>query len=195
MAILRVPGRRGKLHPCGRRGPRLARSGAALYVRGMRYLLLIPALAASLLGQPAAAQAPEDDVIEVVTRLFDGMRAADTTAMRATFHPDIRLVTTGTREGRPVATVVPVEQWLAGVAGTEAVLDERIHDPVVQVADGLATVWTFYTLHVGDRFSHCGVDAFQLVRTEDGWKIIEVADTRRREGCDVPDEARPEEGS
>lgn len=146
----------------------------------------MPALAAALLVQPAAAQAPEDDVLEVVTRLFDGMRAADTTAMRSTFHPDVRLVSTGTREGQPVAMVVPVEQWLEGVAGAGEVLDERLYDPQVRIDGNLATVWTFYTLHVGDRFSHCGVDAFHLVRTADGWKIIEVADTRRRNGCDTP---------
>ncbi len=152
----------------------------------MRRLLLIPALIAAALASPAAAQSPEDDVLAVVQRLFDGMRAADTTMMRATFHPEIRLVTTGERDGQPVAAAVPVEQWLEGVAGAEAVLDEQIHDPEVRVSGGLATVWTYYTLHVGDRFSHCGYDAFQLVRTADGWKITQVADTRQREGCRVP---------
>lgn len=152
----------------------------------MRRLLLIPALAAAALAQPAAAQSPEDDVLAVVQRLFDGMRAADTTMMRSTFHPEIRLVTTGERDGQPVAALVPVEQWLERVAGAQSVLDERIHDPEVRVSGGLATVWTFYTLHVGDRLSHCGYDAFQLARTADGWKITQVADTRQREECRVP---------
>lgn len=156
----------------------------------MRTLLLISALAAALCAHPAAAQAPEHDVLEVVTRLFDGMRAADTTAMRSTFHPDIRLVTTGTRDGQPVASIVPIGAWLEGVAGADQLLDERIHDPEVRIDGNLATVWTYYTLHVGDRFSHCGVDAFQLVRTPDGWKITQVTDTRQREGCTMTERDR-----
>jgi hypothetical protein len=40
-----------------------------------------------------------------------------------------------------------------------------------------------YVFYVGDRFSHCGVDSFQLVRISAGWRIIQIADTRRKEGC------------
>ena len=160
----------------------------------MNRLLLIPLVCALTLGVPRSvtAQTPgvaapettlEAQVLEVVTALFDGMRAGDTTAMRATFHPEVRLFTTGTRDGRPVATRVPVEQWLQGVAQSGAFLDERLHDPVVRVSDNLATVWTGYSLYVDDRFSHCGVDAFQLVRTADGWKITQVTDTRRTQDC------------
>lgn len=145
--------------------------------------LILPVLALALLFDPAAAQSPETDVLEVVHRLFDGMRSADTTMMRSTFHPDVRLITTGTRDGEPVASTVPVSTWLEGVAGAEEVLDERLYDPEVRVQDNLATVWTYYTLHVGDRFSHCGFDAFQLARTAAGWVITQVTDTRQREGC------------
>lgn len=151
----------------------------------MRTYLLAPALALTLVGAPAAAQTPETDVLSVVQTLFDGMRAADTTAMRSTFHPDIRLITTGLRNGQPVAAVLPVERWLQGVASADQRLDERIYHPEVRMADGVATVWTFYTFHLGDRLTHCGYDAFQLALTPDGWKITQVADTRQEEGCEV----------
>jgi hypothetical protein len=36
---------------------------------------------------------------------------------------------------------------------------------------------------VDGEFSHCGVDAFILVLTEDGWRILSIADTRTTEGC------------
>jgi hypothetical protein len=53
----------------------------------------------------------------------------------------------------------------------------------VHVDGGLASVWTEYAFYVGERLNHCGVDAFHLVRTAEGWRIIDLADTRRREGC------------
>lgn len=153
----------------------------------MRILLvLVPILAFGPLPSSVAAQSPKAQVLEVVERLFTGMRGADTTVMRSTFHPDMRLVTTATREGGPVATVVPIDRWLAGVAESEQLLDERIYEPEIQVADNLATVWTYYTFHAGGRFSHCGYNAFQLVLTEGGWKIVHVADTRQTDGCMIP---------
>jgi hypothetical protein len=33
---------------------------------------------------------------------------------------------------------------------------------------------------VDEKYSHCGVDVFMLVKTADGWKISTLADTRRK---------------
>jgi hypothetical protein len=152
----------------------------------MRYLV---ALLVLFIPSHAAAQAPEQQVLEVVERLFDGMRGADTTVMRSTLHPDARLIATGTRDGGPVVREVPLSQWLGFVASSESVLDERLHEPEVRVADGLASVWTFYTFEVDGELSHCGFDAFQLAMTPDGWQITQIADTRQEESCWVPEES------
>lgn len=146
--------------------------------------LAAAALAALCLATPLRAQtADEAAVQQVVVDLFDHMRAGNSEAMAALFHPDARLVTTGSRDGRPMVRMVPIPDWLRGVAGADQVLDERVYDPEVRVSQGLAMVWTEYSLFVGGRFSHCGVDLFDLVRTEDGWRILQVVDTRMTEGC------------
>ena len=31
--------------------------------------------------------------------------------------------------------------------------------------------------------SHCGINAFQLFKSSDGWKVIQITDTRNKEGC------------
>lgn len=146
------------------------------------------ACALVLLGagvRPAPAQqAGTDDPARVVHALFDAMRAADTAAMRALFHPEARLVTTGSDDdGRPVIQAVAIDRWLGGVARSTRRLDERLYDVETRVSDGLATVWAEYDLYVDSTFSHCGVDAFQLGRHPDGWLIVQVADTRRTDGC------------
>lgn len=140
---------------------------------------------ATLVAPPAlAGQSSEEAAVEAVVHdLFRFMKAGDADAMAGLMHDEVRLVTTGVQNGAPVARVVPVDSWLEGVRTSEAELDERLYDVEVRVSGGLATVWTGYDLLVDGEFSHCGVDAFQLVRTADGWKILQVADTRRREGC------------
>lgn len=143
---------------------------------------------ATAIGLPAplAAQSPEESVLEIVTRLFDGMRAADSAAVRATFHESARLVATG-GEGEDAVRFLPVDAFVRAVGNATGEWDERFWDPEVRIDGDLATVWTEYAFYLDGDFSHCGVDAFVLARTGEGWKIVSIADTRRTEGCDVPE--------
>ena len=131
----------------------------------------------------SSGQADREAVLGVVKALFDGMRAHDSTAIRETLHEQARLLTTTTKDGAPVVEVEAIGGFLAAVAGSGSELDERIHDPEVRVDAGLASVWTEYDFYLDGELSHCGVDAFQLGRTARGWKILQIVDTRRTEGC------------
>lgn len=126
-----------------------------------------------------------DSVLAVVKRLFDGMRTRDTALIRSTFAPGALLggVPSGTRPVR--FTTIDAFVGSIGSAAPGAVYDEQIYDPEIRIDGGLATVWTFYTFSVGEKLSHCGMDAFQMVRTSGGWKITALADTRQMTGCEV----------
>lgn len=144
--------------------------------------LLLPA---SAVAQETDARGPEAAVLDVVTRLFDGMREKDEALLRAVFHDEARLHTAGADdEGRPRVTSGDIESFIVGVLRAEAHLDEVTFDEVVLVDGNLATAWTPYNLFVDGEFRHCGVDAFTLVRTADGWKILQLVDTRTRTACD-----------
>ena len=150
----------------------------------MRTLASLVLLALSVPASSLAAQSEEREVLGVVRQLFDGMRARDTAKMRAQLHPDARMASPSTKSGTVSVTVESPDAWLAGVGrATGPVFDERITSVVVKVDGALASVWANYTFYLGDRLSHCGVDAFHLVRLPSGWKIIDLADTRRRENC------------
>ncbi|MGH2607731.1 MAG: hypothetical protein ACRDHF_01465 [Tepidiformaceae bacterium] len=156
-------------------------------VKGARPVVLA-ALASFGLAVPVVAQggpkpAPDPEILQTVQRLFDAMRARDTVALRAVIDSSARVVTTTTREGRPVMRVASIDRFVASVGTATQSLDERIFEPDVRQDDNLATVWTRYTFYVGTQLSHCGYDAFQLFRSEAGWKVIHIADTQRREGC------------
>ncbi len=142
------------------------------------------AIAALLASSPlaTAAQSPDHDAAyKVVTELFNNMRTRDTAAMRAAFTPNASLQAI-TRDS---VRFEPIEAWLSGVAGAPAgtVLDERLANAIIHVDGSLANVWVDYWFFVGDRFSHCGVDAFLLAKHDGRWRVFSVVDTRRREGC------------
>ncbi len=48
---------------------------------------------------------------------------------------------------------------------------ERGFDATARVQDRVAQVWMPYDLYVGDKWSHCGVDAFTLLKREGQWRV------------------------
>ena len=153
----------------------------------IRRLALVATLVGTVPSLAAAQASPatHDSVLAVVKGLFNGMRTRDTALMRRSFAPGT--VLGGVPEaGKPVE-YLPAEGFIASIAKAPAamLLDERIYDPEIRIDGGLATVWTFYAFFLGERLSHCGVDAFQLARTSEGWKIIALADSRQTTGCSV----------
>jgi hypothetical protein len=143
-------------------------------------------LMGALLAAPGegTAQTDEQETVDMVVRLFDGMRERDRAKLESVFHETARLMRAGERDGQPMVSVTPIDQFIERVASAQGpIWDERIYNPVVQVDGNLAAVWVEYDFYLGDEFSHCGVDALHMARTESGWKIIQITDTQQREGC------------
>ncbi|MEJ2004845.1 MAG: nuclear transport factor 2 family protein, partial [Cyclobacteriaceae bacterium] len=141
-----------------------------------------------LLSGTAMAQEEEMKVSAVILSIFDGMREGDSAKVASHFIRDATMMSVShDKEGNSVIHGGSLQQWLNAI-GTprDAVLDERIWDTKVRIDDNLATVWTNYALYVGDNYSHCGVDAFQLYHDGTAWKVFHVADTRRKD-CDIPE--------
>lgn len=156
-------------------------------------LLLPAALAcAALHATPRRVHAQvtpqaKGEVIAVVQRLFDGMRAGDSSMVRSVFHPQLRMLSVGQgREGGMRLNVETSADGFVKAVGTPhpAPWDERFTNARVEIDGALASVWVDYTFHLGDKLSHCGVDHFLLLKGDDGkWSIVSLADTRRTTGC------------
>ena len=159
----------------------------------MAVLLVLPAALAAQQPAPAAPPPPPQPayasdsaaIRQVVSQLFDGMRARDTAAMRTLFHEPVAMRSVAVRQGQNVVEADGVDDWFKSLSSAPAglLLDERLGPPEIRVDGNLAMVWAYYEFYAGDKFSHCGVDSFQLGRTDAGWKIILLADSRRRVGC------------
>jgi len=146
----------------------------------MRILTVALSLALASGGLPLAAQQEKDAVLTVVKKVFDGMRTRDTTLMRSQFAPGAHLLGIDAKSGKPELKTMDPSGWIGAVGkGTGPAWDERIFDPVVEQDDNIAHVWTYYEFWRGPTLSHCGYDSFFLVKLADGWKVTQVADTRR----------------
>jgi hypothetical protein len=157
-------------------------------IHPMRRLVLSLALG---LAAPAMATAQQHDadssrtaVMAVVKQLFDGMRKGDSAMVRSAFYSQNQLASLGARAGAPMVNFDSLAQFARAVGTPHPEMwDERTHDETVHIDGGMAAVWAPYEFYLGTKFSHCGVDNFQLARTSDGWKIIALVDTRQRTAC------------
>ena len=161
----------------------------------MKYpLVTVFALVLTTLVSPIAlaqSSSEEGAVKDVVAKLFKAMELGDSAMLTSTFHKPVTLATifrdkTGTTQLRPDSSI----DECAKAVGTphKEVWHEEIWNIKVQVDGDLAQVWCDYAFYADKNFSHCGVDAFHLVKSKDGWKIFHLADTRRKAGCNVPKE-------
>lgn len=146
-------------------------------------ILFLMVLAGFLSLKAAFAQISEETAVRAtIDRLFDGMRRSDTALVRSVFHPSARLQSVANRQGTPVLVTESIDGFVKAVGTPRAgvVLDERLKSYDINIDGDMATAWTPYEFYLGETYSHEGVNAFQLVRSADGWKIIQICDTRRR---------------
>ncbi|MCR6720606.1 MAG: nuclear transport factor 2 family protein [Chitinophagaceae bacterium] len=148
----------------------------------LRILLFVIFVSAT---QAAFSQSAEDSIKAAVNQLFAAMKDSDANKLRSTFSSTAVLQTVNVdRTGAVTIGNETVDEFADIVAKTPAgMLDERIRFEKIYIDGPLATVWTPYNFYYNGKFSHCGVNSFQLVRIGNEWKIQYIIDTRRVAGC------------
>jgi hypothetical protein len=146
------------------------------------------ALAAVVLAVAAASsvRAEEDARVEVlatVQSLFEAMVRKDAAAGMKLILPEARFFSVRVEAGAPIVRTFTIQEGLARWAESSEVLLERMWSPEVRIHGRIATVWTPYDFHRDGKFSHCGIDAFDLVQTAEGWRLAGGVYTMEAEGC------------
>lgn len=135
------------------------------------------------------AQAQTDPAIQTpIKDLFLAMEKGDSILLRSAFHTDVTLITVLEKEGKfTLRKETSINSFAKSIGTPHAdVYYEPIWDVKTEQDGKFAQVWCKYAFYLGNKFSHCGVDTFQLIKTEAGWKIFYLADTRQKVGCSIP---------
>lgn len=149
----------------------------------MKYFFIL--LTTLVIAHSASAQTAEDSVKNVVQQMFAAMKSSDSSLLKSCFAEQVIFQTiTKDKNGNTVVKTEDAAAFAAQVGKAEPLsLDERIQFDVVKVDGDLAIVWTPYRFYYKEKFSHCGVNSFQLVRLNKEWKIQYIIDTRRKINC------------
>jgi hypothetical protein len=142
---------------------------------GSLLLAVAPEKARATEAEPATQSAPDEEVAAVIkaVRAFiaaDSIR--DEKAMRDLVHPGG--MTTGALCGAvPDNVQKPMVDYIAESAEQPDTQSETLSDPEVRIDANLATVWGRYVYRTSDQEDPTeGYSSYQLIRTEEGWKIL-----------------------
>lgn len=148
--------------------------------------LVLAAIATLGLAGPAAAATEDPEraaILAVVDRFFAAMKARDIPALEGVIYTDgvMTIARTGP-DGVVRHTRRPVPAWLEGIKAQDS-SEERIWSPTVMRRGTLAVVWAPYDIRQQGKRLRCGVDSFDLVKLDGGWKIANLMFTAEPTAC------------
>jgi len=124
----------------------------------------------------------------IVDKLFAAMKAKNAEEIKATFLPNGQLTALDkSKSGEGFSSVrnFSADAFAKMISESKAgALLEKMPGKDVRIYGDAAVVTGRYTFHVGEKFSHCGTNAFHLWRTETGWRIANGTSTLEFANCD-----------
>jgi ketosteroid isomerase-like protein len=133
---------------------------------------------------PAHVEASRVAVIAAVERFFVAMKERDMEAYAAALVPEATYFPRRiTADGPGPVRMKTGAEDIDGMRTGSELLEEWIFEPLVLVRGPLAVLWAPYVFHVDGRFSHCGVNIFQMARVEGTWRMTNASWTIETEGC------------
>lgn len=121
---------------------------------------------------------------QTINNMFLAMKNSDTVLLKSCFTNSVILQIIAVKNEKVEVKNEAIEKFLKSIAGLpKGHADEQISFETIKVDGNLASVWTPYQFFFNGKFSHCGVNSFQLVKTQKSWKIQYIIDTRRKNNC------------
>ncbi|NIO00765.1 MAG: hypothetical protein GTO42_01285 [Candidatus Latescibacteria bacterium] len=122
-------------------------------------------------------------VLAAVQHFLDAMAQRDTAEARKVVMPEGRVFSVRIEADEPVIRTFTFQEDMDKWAMRSGSILERVWNSEVRVHGRIATVWTAYDFYKSGRFSHCGIDVFDLVKTANGWKLTGGVYTVETESC------------
>ena len=114
----------------------------------------------------------QDDaaVLAVADKAFERISADDSAGLAALMIPEAMVYIGVQDEDGSYRTLTRTYEETRD-RPIEVDLEERGWNPTVLVSGTIAVVWYPYDIYVDGEWSHCGVDIFNMIRTDEGWRI------------------------
>jgi hypothetical protein len=124
------------------------------------------------------------DAMSLVNKLFDEMANHNPSAIAALWTKDSNLsaIVIG-RDGKKRTVSFTGEAFSKNFAERKNEIKEQMYSPKVEVDGDIALVYGRYVFFVDGKLSHCGLNAFQLLRIDTKWLIANAVSSIDPGGC------------
>jgi len=145
---------------------------------------IAPRIANSHIEKPTE----QESAAAVADKLFEAMKAKNFDGIKNLFLPGGQLTALDKpRTGEGFSTTRNFSgdafaKLISESKGDEFI--EKMPEKDVRIYGDAAVVTGRYTFHVGDKFSHCGTNAFHLLKSDGVWKIANATSTLEMTNCD-----------
>jgi hypothetical protein len=130
-----------------------------------------------------SAEAEKKVIMEKVNQFFIALEKRDTVLYNSVVLTGGQIWTVRRLKDTLKTSMRSFTDDMFKLVGMNTVIEERPLSYEIKIHQDIAVAWVPYTLSLSGKFSHCGVDVFTLIRTMNGWKIVNAAYSVEPDGC------------
>jgi len=119
----------------------------------------------------------EKEILLKVQQFFDALEKQDTVLFKSILLSTGQVWAISEKENAAKYSMRPFSDFMKTLINPARIIQERMLSSEVKIHDRIAMAWVPYTLDISGKFSHCGVDLFTMLKTDEGWKIATAAYT------------------
>lgn len=150
----------------------------------MKYLFLFILLSISIHSFAQKKHKPEEkEILLKVQQFFDALETQDTVLFKSTLLPEGQLWAISEQKNDVKYSMGLFRDRLNTFINPARIIQEKILSSEIKIHNRIAMAWIPYTLDISGKFSHCGIDLFTMLKTNEGWKIATAAYTIEPDGC------------
>ena len=146
--------------------------------------MFVPILLALAPATAVPPVAEKREILSVVDGFFAAMARKDRATLNDLVIADGLATAVRLKDGEP--TRLMNWHWNAyfeGALSAPGAMQESLFEPEVRIDRDLATVRARYELLVDGKFSHCGIDQFEMIRRDGRWRVYNLTWTNQKTGC------------
>ena len=145
------------------------------------YIILVLLLSLNFFCIQPDSSKEKEVVITVAEDFLKALSSRDSSAAQQFLLPQGRF--TSVRTDGTIRSQTH-QEFLESIAVAANTLLETMRNPKVIIKGDIAVVWADYDFYLNGEFSHCGVDVFNLLKTQEGWRISGLSYSVVKEGCE-----------
>ena len=127
------------------------------------------------MGCNLCAQTSEETAVKnTVQTFFDSITKKSPDVARSVLYKDGLMFSVKDKENNVSVEITSHQAFIDKLPSFAGDLLEQMQDPKIMVHGKIAVVWTPFTFHRNGKYSHRGLDTFQLIKTNEGWKISSI---------------------